>query len=201
MLHYNKLISSRKELTRSKKEGYFEQHHIVPKCFGGTNSPSNLVLLTAREHFLAHWLLWRANKDRKSAAMFNAMTRTSKNQKRITGARAYEEAKLAGVFAQRGKTLSEDTKLKIKENNARTGKPNWNSGKVWAKSKVECTKCGEFASIDHNRRWHEEKCQLAEYIGLLEQYTRKDITALKGISNAKLQYWVNKIKKKNENTN
>ena len=34
-----------------------EWHHIVPVSLGGTNSASNLVRLTAREHWVAHQLL------------------------------------------------------------------------------------------------------------------------------------------------
>lgn len=37
--------------------GYGENHHIIPKCLGGDDSPNNLVKLTAREHFIAHLLL------------------------------------------------------------------------------------------------------------------------------------------------
>ena len=36
-----------------KDKAYYEFHHIVPKCFGGTE----MVPLTAREHLLAHYLL------------------------------------------------------------------------------------------------------------------------------------------------
>ena len=36
---------------------YTENHHIIPKCLGGTNEASNLVKLTAREHFIIHKLL------------------------------------------------------------------------------------------------------------------------------------------------
>lgn len=43
--------------------GYFEVHHIVPKCVGGDNSEDNLVRLSARNHILAHILLFRANPD------------------------------------------------------------------------------------------------------------------------------------------
>ena len=39
------------------KIGYKERHHIIPKCMNGTDEYNNLVYLTAREHFLAHWLL------------------------------------------------------------------------------------------------------------------------------------------------
>ena len=38
-------------------DGYSERHHILPRCMGGSNDSSNLVALTAREHFLAHMLL------------------------------------------------------------------------------------------------------------------------------------------------
>jgi hypothetical protein len=34
-----------------------EQHHIVPRSNGGPDTPGNMVLLTVREHYLAHLLL------------------------------------------------------------------------------------------------------------------------------------------------
>ncbi len=36
---------------------YNERHHIIPKSLGGSNDSSNLVSLTAREHFVCHMLL------------------------------------------------------------------------------------------------------------------------------------------------
>ena len=45
---------------RGKLDGYVEMHHILPRSHGGSDTKSNLVALTAREHYLAHWLLWRA---------------------------------------------------------------------------------------------------------------------------------------------
>jgi hypothetical protein len=36
---------------------YYENHHILPKCLGGTNEKGNKVLLTPREHFICHKLL------------------------------------------------------------------------------------------------------------------------------------------------
>jgi hypothetical protein len=41
------------------KNTYVEKHHIIPRSFGGTNSNSNLVKLTAKEHYIAHALLWK----------------------------------------------------------------------------------------------------------------------------------------------
>jgi hypothetical protein len=40
-------------------DGYVEAHHIIPRSFGGNDSKSNLVKLTAREHYIAHALLWK----------------------------------------------------------------------------------------------------------------------------------------------
>lgn len=44
-------------------EAYFEKHHIVPRSLNGTNSPDNIALLTAREHFLCHAILVRIYKS------------------------------------------------------------------------------------------------------------------------------------------
>lgn len=40
--------------------GYTEKHHIIPKSCGGNNSKDNLVVLTAKEHFICHLLLTKA---------------------------------------------------------------------------------------------------------------------------------------------
>ncbi len=42
---------------------YYERHHIVPKCLGGTNDDENLIDLFAREHFVAHKLLAKENPN------------------------------------------------------------------------------------------------------------------------------------------
>jgi hypothetical protein len=55
---YNELILRAQTEYRVRKNGiYYEQHHIVPKWKNGSNDKDNLVLLTAREHFIAHKLL------------------------------------------------------------------------------------------------------------------------------------------------
>jgi len=67
--HYKRLIESRLELKRTKQDGiYYEKHHIVPKSLGGSNSTKNLILLTAKEHFIAHLLLHYARPHSKSLA-------------------------------------------------------------------------------------------------------------------------------------
>ena len=40
--------------------GYCEMHHIVPRSLGGSDDVDNLIRLTARQHFVVHWILSRA---------------------------------------------------------------------------------------------------------------------------------------------
>ena len=40
-----------------------EIHHIIPKCAGGDDLPNNLIKLTIREHFIAHWILSKVGID------------------------------------------------------------------------------------------------------------------------------------------
>lgn len=71
--HYDKLIYTRSQLQDVRREekrmgSYYERHHIIPKSHGGSNTKENLILLTAREHFLAHRFLCKIHpKDYRLA--------------------------------------------------------------------------------------------------------------------------------------
>lgn len=61
-MDYGRLYTALMEKASQRQlVGYSEKHHIVPKCMGGSNAKSNLVLLTAKEHFIAHKLLVRVH--------------------------------------------------------------------------------------------------------------------------------------------
>jgi len=82
--HYNKLITRAKSQNRKKGYGvYYEQHHILPECMGGTNNQNNLVLLTSREHFIAHILLIKMHPNQHGLIYaVNKMCRFNKHQRR-----------------------------------------------------------------------------------------------------------------------
>jgi hypothetical protein len=94
---YDNLILSRKSLNRRKSEAYYESHHIVPICLNGCkNCKENIVLLTAREHFIAHWLLSRIypNNNKMQYAFWCMCIACNKDQSRkIFSSIAYEESK------------------------------------------------------------------------------------------------------------
>ena len=54
---YHKFIDS---LRNQVIEGYCEKHHILPRSLGGGDDPSNIICLTLRQHYIAHWMLWKA---------------------------------------------------------------------------------------------------------------------------------------------
>lgn len=55
---HNKLIETAKNRILPA-DTYIERHHIVPRCMGGQDTEDNLVKLTAKEHYLVHWMLVR----------------------------------------------------------------------------------------------------------------------------------------------
>ena len=52
--------------------GYKEKHHILPRSVGGTDDKSNLVELTAKEHFIVHMLLCKFTKGLARRSMLYA---------------------------------------------------------------------------------------------------------------------------------
>ena len=90
---YYKITSNAKQRFT---EGYTELHHIIPQSMGGSNDKENLVELTAREHFICHWLLVKMTEGDDRSKMLYAlkgMKAENKHQQRyhtkIT-ARVYE---------------------------------------------------------------------------------------------------------------
>lgn len=86
--HYNKLIETRRNLNRSKlKIGQYESHHILPRSMGGTDESFNQVLLTPKEHWIAHLLLSKfttgQNHYKMNQALVN-MGRVISEEKRKT---------------------------------------------------------------------------------------------------------------------
>ena len=76
---YDKLIAYRKE----KPPECGEWHHVVPRCLGGSDDSDNLVLLTWREHFIAHRLLCRMypeNHKLKYAVYMMTLIQQDKNR-------------------------------------------------------------------------------------------------------------------------
>lgn len=114
---YNNLVYQDKLKNRKKDNGeYFEEHHINPKCLGGGDDGDNLVLLTTREHYIAHKLLTKIYPDNRKILMaFHFMVHGQQGQSMNLSSRVYEEARELFIKAQSGRCLSDETKKKMSE--------------------------------------------------------------------------------------
>lgn len=105
---YNTLVKNAKSKMRKKNDGlYLETHHILPRCMGGKNGKKNLVLFTAREHYIAHWLLIYCAEDEfisKLKFAFFMMSGCSEGQHRAMPSHVYERAKNHMVAACSSRT-------------------------------------------------------------------------------------------------
>ena len=120
---YNEIIERSKLRGLNKKilDGYYEKHHIIPRCISGSNDKSNLVLLTAREHYLCHWLLWKIHKNNVSLFMaYHKMVyqkRTYQERNFKISSKQYEILKLNSA-----KRMSEFSKANLGNKNPFYGK-------------------------------------------------------------------------------
>jgi hypothetical protein len=90
-MNYQKTYSSliAKAQARTALIGYKERHHILPRSMGGTDDASNLVNLTAREHFIAHYLLAKIHGGSQWLPVLYF-----KNGNKYNNSRLYEAAKI-----------------------------------------------------------------------------------------------------------
>ena len=130
---YDLLIMKRK--INEPDNPYTEMHHIIPKCMGGKDDMDNLVKLTAKEHYIAHMLLYKHYRTTKLAHAWFSMFRCDPNQKRFFTSKQYENAKKAHINALKetmkgennsffGKTHLKETREHISQKNIEWHKTN-----------------------------------------------------------------------------
>jgi hypothetical protein len=101
---YIRIIDNARSKARSKKDNkYYESHHIIPKCLGGSDCLDNKVFLTAREHFIVHWILYRIHPTNRALVVaFKAMFANKTKNRYSPSSRAFEEARIAFSKSQKG---------------------------------------------------------------------------------------------------
>jgi 5-methylcytosine-specific restriction endonuclease McrA len=155
-------------------ESYGETHHIIPKSLGGSNSKENLIFLSAREHFICHWLLTKMVENVKHKyQMWNAFScmlyRENDNQERYkVNSKIFENIKKEGfkiksikfsgknnprygirreAHPSYGKELSIDRKEKIRQG-------------VLNMPLHTCEHCGKTTTKGNYKRWHNDNCKV-----------------------------------------
>jgi hypothetical protein len=95
-----------------------ERHHILPRSLGGTEDISNIAFVTAREHFVCHWLLIKiypiGDAHWKMLNALRMMRAENPNQKRYNTkitSRVYAKLKQEYSLLQSAKTKGENNPM------------------------------------------------------------------------------------------
>ena len=128
----NKYYKWYKELTSKQDrslECYTEKHHIVPKSMGGLDTKENLVVLTAREHYIAHLLLTKCVKKKYRGKILCAYIMMAQvkdsNQARFykINSRIFEARKIESNKLKMGFRHTKEAREKISKNLKGVPKP------------------------------------------------------------------------------
>jgi hypothetical protein len=159
---YNRLVEYRKQYPAT---GYVERHHIVPRSMGGSDEAANLVVLTGREHWVAHLLLWKIHKNPQMvyACRMMSMRCQERDIPQVHNSRMYETLRIA------------HSKLVSSQNKMRSIGVESKSHKLW-----EQFKNGDYASLrDFSRciginvmslqKWFKKYIDSDEYSSLINR--------------------------------
>ena len=179
---YDSIIESAKTKNREKSNfDYYEAHHIIPLCLGGTGNVKqykhheNIVLLTAREHFLCHWLLHEIYPENKKLTLAFHLMCVVKNDTQIRykpSSRIVEYAKIKNRDARKKQTgywkgkkmdprITEAARLHHlgkKQSEETISKRFKNRHKIYVNS--TCPNCGKNGSLNLMKRWHFDNCSV-----------------------------------------
>jgi hypothetical protein len=152
---YESIIKNAKSKNRIKLQKnnnnyiYYENHHIFPKCLGGSDEKENKILLTAKEHYICHKLLTYIYKgDKRLGDAFHRMTFNKRGKHRISS-RDYSYARelISSIPMSEEQKNKIGKSLKGRKKPIRTEEHNKNNSEShknkipWNKNK----KCPQFA--------------------------------------------------------
>lgn len=149
--NYYDYINYVKTLNRKRGDGnYYELHHIKPKSIFPElkKDKSNLVLLTAREHFLAHYLLCKIYSNGPNYyKMLCAFQRMTKNTSKV------------GNLLYMNSRLFEKMKIELSKQKSEFSKRMMSDPEM----KKRITEKMHQWNRDHPRQWtDEQKLQISE---------------------------------------
>lgn len=199
-ISYVKSLNRKRVHKRSSSYIYYEEHHIIPKCIGGGEDPNNKVLLTPREHFLAHYLLWKMYPSEPGiifAFCSFSMQKNPKHGLRYINSRLIEQARdnkneaLSKLLREKfsaPEVRAKRSRLVKGERNPMFGTVAWNRGMKRSqetKDKISNTKKKQHAEKSVEERRKMTECMKHENLSpeAKERKRRKASEANKGSNN------------------
>jgi 5-methylcytosine-specific restriction endonuclease McrA len=191
--HYEALCFGRQTLNRVKGGVYYERHHIIPRSLGGSDDPSNLVLLTAREHYIAHLLLYRMAKPeggltlKKMAFALVSFLNTKHTSEKRFASKTYSMIREAAILSRLGHKVEDTTNYKqpkslehresIRQARKQSPRRSTQSRLKMRESALQrgdnfvgnhttttCNHCNKTGQTNAMLRWHFENCKYREEV-------------------------------------
>lgn len=109
-MDYNRIYTGliiKARFTNNLPEEYYEEHHIIPRYMNGENSEDNLVLLTYKQHILAHKLLYLIYNNPEDKCAYTLMEGLGKDRKVIIGKMIGEKHLKSGHIQKLGQLNKE----------------------------------------------------------------------------------------------
>ena len=177
--------------TKKSAPCYTERHHILPECMDGGDDKENLTELTAREHYIAHWLLYKIHKSQKMACAWSAMTMDRDGSRGLTsrqferarkmanenmkgenhplyGTKLSEERKKSIGDFHRGKKMSDETRAKMSK--SKTG----NKASDETRKKIGDVHRGRVVSEESKKKLSESRLKLGIKLSEKEKEVIRD---------------------------
>jgi hypothetical protein len=113
---YESLITKARarNLTKKTADFYTEEHHIIPRCVGGDDSSSNLVVMTPEEHLLAHLLLCKIMPDNPKIIHAAAMMTGNRPGKKAVNLKKHGWARRKHAAILSARVVSDETREKLR---------------------------------------------------------------------------------------
>lgn len=164
---YNQIIENCK--INPSMNIYTEQHHIIPRCLGGSDLENNLVTVSTKEHYLLHHLLVKIYPENKSISRAFKMLRNrlhiDRNSNPYSCIRKCEYSEIN--TPRYGKSLSKETKQKMSESLKGERHPMY----------------GKHLSEEHKRKLSENHSHYWKDKPRSEETKRKLSESMKGVRN------------------
>ena len=133
--------------------GYVERHHIIPFALNGSDSKSNLIYLTAKEHFVCHLLLTKMTVGtayHKMNFALNRMITGHKKNRYVPSSRIYAIVKEQA--AESLSVLHKGKKQSAESNKKRSATQKGKTDHVYVRTDAHRKQASITASINNRKR-------------------------------------------------
>lgn len=145
-IYYDLVLSAK---LYPKESDYYENHHIKPRSMGGSDDESNLVKFTGRQHYIAHWLLYKIHRNWKMAYAWRMMNVKNQYSKKRYNSKYYDYS-INAIRSIKGKKHPLYNRKQTDEHKKKNGDANRGKKRsIKTKNKISVKLKGRKQTVEH----------------------------------------------------